>query len=114
MLLARLASASREIAATRSRLAKRAVIAAAVDEAEQGEIALVVTYLSGTLRQRRTGLGWASMSDLPPPAADPTLSLREVDDAFEAISALGGAGSAAARAAAVAALFSRATEPEQG
>ncbi len=113
MLLARLASASGEIAATRSRLAKRAVIAAAIGEAAADEIALVVTYLSGTLRQRRTGLGWASMGDLPPPAVESTLTLREVDDAFEAISALGGTGSAAARTAAVAALFSLATEPEQ-
>ena len=107
------ASASGEIAATRSRLAKRAVIAAAIGEAAADEIALVVTYLSGTLRQRRTGLGWASMGDLPPPAVESTLTLREVDDAFEAISALGGTGSSAARTAAVAALFSLATEPEQ-
>ena len=113
MLLTRLASASKEIAATRSRLAKRAVIAAAIGEAGDGEIGLVVTYLSGTLRQRRTGLGWASMSGLPPPAAESTLTVRDVDEAFEAIAALGGAGSAAARSAAVTALFTRATEPEQ-
>ena len=60
MLLARLASASTEIAATRSRLAKRATIAAAIRDAPSDEIAVVVTYLSGTLRQRRTALGWAS------------------------------------------------------
>src|SRR6478752_41511 len=49
----------------------------------------------------------------PPPAAESTLTVRDVDAAFEAIAALGGQGSAALRTAAVEALFAKATETEQ-
>ena len=80
---------------------------------EPAEIALVVTYLSGTLRQRRTGVGWASLTSIPPPAAESTLTVHDVDAAFEEIAALGGQGSAVLRTAAVEALFARATEAEQ-
>lgn len=113
VLFVELATTSAAVGATRSRLAKRALLATAIRAADPDEITLVVTHLSGTLRQRRTGVGWASLSALPPPAAEPTLSVREVDAAFEAIAAIGGAGSAALRAAAVESLFARATEDEQ-
>ena len=139
MLFIELADASAAVAATRSRLAKRALIATAIraagpadpdpaagvigdpsdalrpgpTAAEPAEIALVVTYLSGSLRQRRTGVGWASLTSIPPPAEEPTLTVRQVDTAFEEIAAIGGQGSAVLRSAAVEALFGRATEPEQ-
>ena len=124
MLIAHLAATSADVAATPSRLAKRALIAATIGRAaaEQpavsapgtpSDISLVVRYLSGSLRQRRTGVGWASLTALPPPAAHPTLTVRDVDAAFEEIAAVGGQGSALLRAAAVGALFGRATQPEQ-
>ncbi len=119
MLFARLAETSAAVAATSSRIAKRAAVAAAVREVaatpteDLAELTLVVTYLSGTLRQRRTGVGWASLGEVPEPARTPELAVRDVDSAFERIAALAGPGSAARRAAAVADLFARATEPEQ-
>ncbi|HEY4990729.1 MAG TPA: ATP-dependent DNA ligase, partial [Nakamurella sp.] len=119
MLFADIAATSTAVAATRSRIAKRGFIAAAIRAVppagppEPAEIALVVTFLSGTLRQRRTGVGWASLTAIPAPAAEPTLTVREVDAAFERIAAIGGQGSAVLRAAAVESLFGRATEPEQ-
>ena len=72
-----------------------------------------MAYLSGTLRQRRTGLGWRGVSDLPAPATEATLGVGEVHTAFEALSSLQGTGSQAMRRAAVAALFGRATAAEQ-
>lgn len=127
MLFARLAATSADVAATRSRLAKRAFIAAAIRETASApapssspgeatgpsDISLVVTYLSGSLRQRRTGVGWASLTALPPPAGQDTLTVRDVDAAFEEIAAVSGQGSALLRATAVGALFGRATEAEQ-
>jgi DNA ligase-1 len=113
VLFVELASSSAAIGATRSRLAKRALLATAIRAADADEIDLVVTYLSGSLRQRRTGVGWASLSSVPPPAAEATLTVLEVDAAFEGIAAIGGQGSAVLRAAAVEALFGRATEAEQ-
>ena len=123
MLLSRLVETSTEVAATRSRLAKRKALASCIAEAGPDNIELVVTFLSGTLRQRRTGVGWASLSGLPDPAdrdetSDdgshrPALTVHDVDDAFEAVAAMGGSGSAALRAAGVEALFARATAAEQ-
>jgi len=113
MQLAHLAATSAEIAATRSRIAKRGFIARTIVAAEPDEIELVVTYLSGRLRQRRTGVGWASLARIPEPAAEPSLSVGDVDAAFDAIARLAGAGSAAARSRAVEALFARGTDLEQ-
>ncbi|PVG82898.1 ATP-dependent DNA ligase [Nocardioides gansuensis] len=116
MLLADVVATSRTVAATRSRKEKvtalaqllRRAMGAGPDEAE-----IVVSYLGGTLRQRRTGLGWRGVSTLPPPAAEPSLTVAEVDQAFEALSRLSGAGSQAARREAVESLFGRATAEEQ-
>ena len=113
MLLRDLVDASHAAAATRSRLEKVAVLAGALREAAPEEAPAVVTYLSGELRQRQTGVGWATLRGLPAPAGAPELTVREVDAAFGAIAALAGPGSQAERRARVAALFGRATEPEQ-
>ena len=112
MLLADLVAASLAVAATRSRLAKRHALAGAL-RAAGPEAALVAGYLSGTLRQRRTGLGWRSLEALPAPAGVPALTVTEVDTALESLATLAGAGSQTRRATAVAELFGRATAAEQ-
>jgi DNA ligase-1 len=113
VLFAELATTSAAVGATRSRLAKRSLLATAIRAAEPDEIDLVVTYLAGSLRQRRTGVGWSSLSSLPSPAIESTLTVGDVDAAFEQIAEIGGTGSAALRGAAVEALFARATADEQ-
>lgn len=112
MLLADVVAASQAVAATRSRKAKTAALAEALAQAAD-EAETVTSYLAGSLRQRRTGLGWRSMQSLPPPAESSSLTVREVHEAFEHIAALSGAGSQAARAEATAGLFGRATADEQ-
>jgi DNA ligase-1 len=112
MLLADVVAASRTVAATRSRKAKVAALAEALARAGD-EVETVTSYLAGSLRQRRTGLGWRSMQSLPPPAAESSLTVREVHEAFDRIAGLTGAGSQQARAAATAELFGRATADEQ-
>lgn len=113
MLLADLVAVSRAVAATSSRLEKVRRIAAALQAADTDEVGLVVRYLSGELRQRRTGVGYAAFRDLPAPAAKPTLGISQVDEAFERISRLSGPGSQARRQEALARLFAQATEEEQ-
>ncbi|WP_020018172.1 ATP-dependent DNA ligase [Promicromonospora sukumoe] len=133
MLLAEVAATSDAVAATRSRLAKRAAIAdllrrtadgaggaapsdagpAGVAEAVSDDLEIVVAYLAGALRQRRTGLGYAALRDLPPPSSDATLTVRDVDAAFAAMASLEGSGSAQARSTAAGELFGAATEREQ-
>jgi len=116
MLLARLVDVSGQVAGTGSRLAKRDLIAGLLAEvADDGdtEVDIAASYLSGTLRQRRTGVGWRGLADVPAPAAEASVSLSEADAALAEISVLSGSGSAGARRAAVGALFERLTAAEQ-
>src|SRR6478735_5484914 len=116
MLLARLVDVSGQVAGTGSRLAKRDLIAGLLAEvADDGdtEVDIAASYLSGTLRQRRTGVGWRGLSDTAPPADTASVTLTEVDSTLEEISVLSGSGSAGARKSAVAGLFGRLTAPEQ-
>jgi DNA ligase 1 len=116
MLLADVVAASAALAATRSRTAKAATLAALLRRAADTEpqvVPIVTAYLSGVLRQRRTGLGWRSLQELPDPADRASLEIAEVDAAFERIALLAGAGSQVARAEATRDLFARATADEQ-
>jgi DNA ligase-1 len=113
MLLSRIAEASTALATTRSRNAKRDLIADLLRDATADDVEIVVAYLGGSLRQRRTGVGWRTLADLPPPAEQASLSVTEADAAFAAMAQLSGGGSTAVRSTAVADLFGRATAAEQ-
>src|SRR4051794_13366761 len=116
MLLADVVAVSAEVASTRSRKAKTAAFAelfARVAQSDTDEIETVTSYLAGSLRQRRTGLGWRSMQSPPEPASEPSLTVLEVHEAFDRIAALAGSGSQASRTTATAELFARATAVEQ-
>ncbi|WP_370246760.1 ATP-dependent DNA ligase [Nocardioides sp.] len=113
MLLADVVATSAAVAATRSRKEKAAHLAALLARADAGEIEIVLTYLAGAIRQRRTGVGWRSLADLPPPASAPTLEVVAVDATLERLGTFAGPGSAGARTAALAALLSAATDAEQ-
>ena len=112
MLLSELVEASEAVSATRSRLAKVERLAGVLERLAPDEVAAGVAFLSGELRQRQIGVGWAALRDLPPPAAEPTLKVGEADAAFERIGGLTGPGSQAARRTELADLFVRATERE--
>ncbi|MFT4108635.1 ATP-dependent DNA ligase, partial [Propionicimonas sp.] len=92
---------------------KVAALADALAAAGPEELEVVASYLSGSLRQRRTGVGWRSLVDRPAAADTPTLSVLEVDEAFAALAQLAGAGSQAARQGLLAELMRAATAPEQ-
>ena len=114
MLLAELATTSEAVASATARLAKIDRLAACLRRLEPGEIAIGVAFLSGELRQRQIGVGYAALRDLPPPGSGltPTLTLPAVDDAFERIGRRTGPGSQAARRQLLAALFAAATPAE--
>jgi DNA ligase 1 len=113
VLLADLVAVSDSVAATPARSAKIRLIAGGLRTAGPDEVAIAAAYLSGELRQRRTGVGWATLRELPVPASQPRLTLTEVDDAFDRIAADSGVGVAARRASQLAALFGTATDSEQ-
>lgn len=113
MLLDHVVVTSTDVGAASSRLAKIARIAELLTAADPREVAVVVSWLSGELPQRQIGVGWAALRTLPAPAAEPSLSVADVDAAFSAIGALAGKGSQARRAELIGDLFAAATEPEQ-
>ena len=92
MLLADLAAASEAVSGTTRRTEKVAAVAAALRAADPDEVPVVVAYLSGELRQRRTGVGWASLRDLPAPAEQPTLGVSEVDAVLDDVAGAGRRG----------------------
>ncbi len=116
MLLADLVAAHGAVRATRSRKAKVVALADVLGRARaEGDdvVAIAVHYLGGSLRQRRTGLGWRGLQQLPQPADAPSLTAVEVDAAFAELAGVSGAGSKAARERLVTDLFGRATLDEQ-
>ena len=113
MLLAEVAAASEAVAVTSGRKAKTELLAACLRDAEPAEVQIVAGWLAGQPRQRRTGLGWASLRDLPPPAEQATLTVLEVDRALDEAAAVAGAGSVQARRDVLLRVLARATAPEQ-
>ena len=116
MLLDELVSTSEVVAGTGARRAKIEAIAALLSRVPPGQVPVAVAFLSGELRQRQIGVGYASISapQASPPAAAASLTLAEVDAAFAAIGAITGPGTQASRRELLAALFARATEQERG
>jgi DNA ligase 1 len=114
MLLDEIASASADVGATASRLAKVARLASCLAGATPEEVPVAVAYLSGVLPQGSIGVGWAALRELPPTAEPPpSLELLEVDAAVSRIAATSGSGSQAARRKELAGVFARATDREQ-
>ncbi|HWS94643.1 MAG TPA: ATP-dependent DNA ligase [Mycobacterium sp.] len=115
MLLLEVASTSLNVGGTSSRLTKVAHIADLLHRAaaDPDVVAIVVSWLSGELRQRQIGVGWASLRSRPPPASHPVLTVIGVDATFSEIGAVSGKGAQARRAELVAGLFAAATETEQ-
>jgi ATP-dependent DNA ligase I len=113
VLLRDLADTSAAVAGTSARLGKVGLLADVLGRADPDEAPAAVAFLSGELRQRQIGVGWATLREVPPPADAPTLRVGEVDATFEEVGRQAGAGSQAARRKLLADLFARATAPEQ-
>lgn len=115
MLLIDVATTSTDVGSTSSRLTKVARIAGLLTRAapDAAVVAVIVSWLSGELRQRQIGVGWAALRSRPPPATDPSLTVAGVDAAFSEIGAVSGKGAQARRAALLDALFAAATDSEQ-
>ena len=113
VMLADVVEASRAVAATRSRTAKTQALADLLTRCAPEEVGTVVSHLSGVLPQRRLGVGFRSLRDLPEPAQTPTLTVLEVDAAFERLASAHGTGSTASRRSELSTLMSRATSVEQ-
>jgi DNA ligase-1 len=115
VLLVDVVTASSDVGASSSRLAKVSRISHLLGEAgnDARDIAVIVSWLSGELPQRQIGVGWAALRSLPPPAAHPVLTVAGVDAAFTEIGDVAGKGSQLRRAGLLAGVFAAATDIEQ-
>jgi ATP-dependent DNA ligase I len=130
VLLSDLVRTSEAVSLASGRRVKIDEIAGLLRRAAPEEIPVAVAFLSGELRQRQIGVGYAALGgllrpggrepagDAPDggPAADPgprPLTVAETDSVFAAIGATTGAGSQAGRRRLLGTLFARATPAEQ-
>jgi DNA ligase-1 len=113
-LLADVVAASEAVAATSSRSAKVAILAELLGALDPQEVPVGVGFLSGVPRQGRVGIGYAAIRGLQagPAAAEPSLTVADVDQAISEIEAETGSGSAGRRRELLEGLFGRATAPE--
>ncbi len=107
--LADIVSASRDVAATRSRLKKTARFAEVLRSASLEELPATVGFLCGELRQGRLGLGYAALRDVRGTAESigGAVGVLELDAVFQALEVLSGKGVASERERLLAALFAR-------
>ena len=113
MLLSELVTTTDHVAATSSRLAKIDAIARLLDGADEGDIAALVGLLLAAPRQGRLGIGWRGLAALDiAHAEEPSLTIADVDHAFDELSTTSGAGSAGVRSDLLRGLASRATAAE--
>ncbi|WP_354641306.1 ATP-dependent DNA ligase [Kitasatospora camelliae] len=113
MHLADVAQTSREIGLTSSRTEKIALLAGLFRRTEPAEAPVVITYLAGRLPQGRIGVGWRTLQEPVPPAAEPRLDVLEVDAALTRLAAVAGKGAQAERKRLVEELMGAATAEEQ-
>jgi DNA ligase-1 len=113
--LAEVVETSRRVTEAGARLEKTAELSALLHRLQPDEVPIAVAYLSGELVQGRIGIGPATLREAFPElaAAEPALSLIEVNAALDRIARVGGPGSAGERARLVHDLLARATREEQ-
>ncbi|MCM2417860.1 ATP-dependent DNA ligase [Streptomyces sp. RKAG293] len=113
MLLHELAVTSQAVGAEPARNAKIALLAGYLRSLGPDELPAAVALLSGESRRMRIGVGPAGLRDLPPPAGEPELGVRETQDVLAALAAVHGSGSQGERRRLLEELFARATAQEQ-
>src|SRR4051812_41829636 len=113
MLLANLVETSRRVAATSKRLEKTALISSLLQQLNPEEVEVAVHYLSGSTRQGRIGIGYATLRDaVGVGAGTPTLEILEVDRFLDQLAGVSGPGSESRRREILQQLFSKGTPDE--
>ena len=115
MLLRDIVRTSQQITQSKGRLAKVTRLSACLRNLGEEEIHIGVNFLAGRLRQGGIGVGAAVLHAAAPDtaASEPSLTLMEVDRAFDTLVRMTGSGSGAERRHLLGTLLSRATPDEQ-
>jgi DNA ligase 1 len=112
-LLADVVTASRVVTDTTSRSRKIAALAELLGRLHPGEVPVAVGFLSGTPRQGRVGVGFATIYGIDrAPAREASLTIDELDRAIAEVQGTTGTGSGARRKQVLADLLGLATEQE--
>src|SRR6187549_176890 len=112
-LLADVVAVSKEVSETSARSRKIAILADLLRRLEPGEVPIVGGWLAGAPRQGRVGVGYSTIYGLDcPPAAEPSLTIDELDRAIALVQDTTGSGSSADRKRILSELLGRATEEE--
>ena len=114
MLLADVVETSRRVTGTSKRLEKIDLLTALLKRLSPDEVEVTVAFLSGTTRQGRIGIGYATLRSVIISIAElPSIELIEVDRTLDELSAVRGAGSESRKRTLLSELFSRSTREEQ-
>jgi DNA ligase-1 len=114
MLLANVVETSGRVAATSKRLAKVQLLADLLTQLSPDEIEIVVSFLSASTRQGRTGVGYAVVRDShAAPAQTATMEVLDVDRALASLADAKGRGSEHQKRAQLDSLMALATGEEQ-
>ncbi len=114
MLLVSLVQVSARVSETTKRLEKTALLANLLKQLEPEEATAAVGFLSGSPRQGRIGIGYATLQSAMATAAETAgIQILEADYILQQISAVQGSGSEQRKRDLLRDLFSRATPEEQ-
>ncbi len=115
MLLFELVRTSQQVVQTQGRLEKIGYLSACLRHLPADEIEIGVNFLAGLLRQGNIGIGAATLHAADPDraAAEPSLTLKQVDRAIEALARTTGSGSSTERRRLLGTLLSQGTPDEQ-
>src|SRR3954465_6367696 len=107
--------ASAAVAATRSRLAKVATLSELLRQLDDPhEVEAATAFLVGLPRQGKVGAGWRTLVSIEvPAAAEPDLTILDVDDLLTQVAGTSGKGSTQRRNELLTAALARASAPEQ-
>jgi DNA ligase-1 len=113
VLLSEVVAASDRVASTRARSVKVATLADLLAGLAADEIEPAIGFVSGQPRQGKAGVGWATFTAVQvEPAAQPTLTVGDLDAAVAELCELSGPGSSGARHRLLSGLLGRATTAE--
>lgn len=114
MLLADVVETSQRITSTSKRLEKIDLLSGLLKRLNPEEVEVAVAFLSGTTRQGRIGIGYATLrAAVGPPAAAASIQILAVDHLLDELSKVRGSGSEARKRELLGSIFGRATEGEQ-
>ena len=112
-LLLDVVDASRQVAAVSARSRKVAILAELLRALDPAEVPLAVGFLAGVPRQGRIGIGYATISGVEcEPAAEPSLTVADLDRAIGQVESTTGSGSSAGRREILRELLGQATADE--